>query len=257
MPWATTRAFVKVKSSAITPRQPSVPNRIEVIAGEYTRCELFANSRIGLLEEIFPSSVFQPFHDFSDLLRAAARADEQRIGRLDDDEVAHTNRRHEFRRAPQKIAFRVERVTLPGKDILDAFLCQQLVDGSPGANIAPAHFRRNHKHARRSLRARGRLKNGIVHGNILELRIDGAQLALVISGSDEFSESFQRRVCLWQKTFQVLQEGRNPPVKHPGVPVIVSRSKVFLCELQFGFLCESPNGKNGKDRKSTRLNSSH
>src|SRR2546429_9367948 len=126
MAFATTRAFAKVKSSAMTPRQPSVPNRIEVIVGEYTRCELLANNRIGLLEEIFLSLVFQPFHDFSDVLCTVARADKQRVGRLDDDQVAHTNRRHEFRWAPQKIAFRVKHVTLPGKDILAAFLGQQL-----------------------------------------------------------------------------------------------------------------------------------
>src|SRR6266849_10206381 len=148
---ATVRAFAKVKSSAMTPRQPSVPNRIEVIAGEYTRCELFAKSRIGLLEEVFPALLLEPLHEFGDVLGAVARADEQRVGSLDDDQVAHANRGHEFRRAPQIIAFRIERVTLPGENILAVFLCQQLIDGSPGADVAPASFAGDIIHARRAL----------------------------------------------------------------------------------------------------------
>src|SRR6267154_787683 len=99
MPWATIRAFANVKSSAMTARQPSVPNLIEGILSEYTRCELFANSRIGLLEEAFLSLFFQPFHDFAHILRAVAGADQQRIGRLDNDEILNPYRRHEFRRA--------------------------------------------------------------------------------------------------------------------------------------------------------------
>src|SRR5260221_1696500 len=104
MDCATTRAFAKVKSSAMMPRQPSVPNLMESIYvdAKYTRREHFANSRIGLLKEIFPALLFEPFHDFADVLGAVARADEQRIGSFHDNEVTHANGGHEFRRAPQE-----------------------------------------------------------------------------------------------------------------------------------------------------------
>src|ERR1700682_4753915 len=44
MAWATTRAFANVKSSAMTPRQPSVPNLIAAIRsrGKYTRSDMSA-----------------------------------------------------------------------------------------------------------------------------------------------------------------------------------------------------------------------
>src|SRR6266851_9218689 len=98
MACATTRAFAKVKSSAMMPRQPSVPNLIPVIRcwGKYTRSNRSANGRIGLLEEVFPALLFEPFHDLADVLGAVSRADEQSIGRFDDNEIAHANRRHEL-----------------------------------------------------------------------------------------------------------------------------------------------------------------
>ena len=57
---------------------------------------------------------------------------------------------------------------------------------------------------------------------------------------------------LWKKASQILEEGGNPPKEHPGVPVIVASGKVFLRQLQFGFLRESPNGKNGEAFGSDR-----
>src|SRR5271163_667500 len=47
MACATTRALANVKSSAITPRQPSVPNLMDAMTLNYTRCERLTNSRIG------------------------------------------------------------------------------------------------------------------------------------------------------------------------------------------------------------------
>src|SRR5260370_1179428 len=102
----------------------------------------------------------------------------------------------------------------------------------------------------RSFNASCGLKYGVVHGNIFELWVDGAKLALVIAGSDESSELFKRGMRLWQKTFQILEKRGNPPEKHSGVPMILSGSDIFLRELQFGFLRESPHGK---DREAFRL----
>src|SRR5467141_3411904 len=101
------------------PRQPSVPNLIEdMCAGKSIREAIYSqNTRIGPLEKVFPALQFEPFHDFADVLGAVAPADEQRIRRLNHDKVADADRGHEFRRTPQKIAFRLERATLPGKDV--------------------------------------------------------------------------------------------------------------------------------------------
>src|SRR6266849_2582869 len=121
---ATVRAFAKVKSSAMTPRQPSVPNRIEVIAGEYTRCELFAKSRIGLLEEVFPALLLEPLHEFGHVLGTVAGANEQRIGRLDDDEITYADGGDELFGAVKEVAGGVESVAGACEDIFAEFLCE-------------------------------------------------------------------------------------------------------------------------------------
>src|SRR5258705_2554398 len=119
MDCATTRAFAKVKSSAMMPRQPSVPNLMESIYvdAKYTRREHFANSRIGLLQEVFPPPLFEPFHDFSDVLGAFALANEQRIGRIHNDQVVHTDQGGNFSRARDEIAARVERIARGGEHV--------------------------------------------------------------------------------------------------------------------------------------------
>ena len=98
MACATVRAFAKVKSSAMTPRQPSVPNLIEdMSAGKSIRdAKHSQNSRIGLLEEVFPALRFEPFHDFSHILGTVAWTNQQRIGSLNHDKITDADRGHEF-----------------------------------------------------------------------------------------------------------------------------------------------------------------
>ena len=50
------------------------------------------NSRIGLLEEVFPALRFEPFRDFADVLGAFAGANEQRVGRLNHNKITDANR---------------------------------------------------------------------------------------------------------------------------------------------------------------------
>src|SRR5882762_2783569 len=75
--------FANVKSSASTPRQPSVPNLIAVISrrGKYTRSELFANSRIGLLSEVGPPQKAAPTRAFLAFVLPAISRFFQRPGR--------------------------------------------------------------------------------------------------------------------------------------------------------------------------------
>src|ERR1700691_3440066 len=108
MAYATRRTFASVKSSAITPRQPSVPNRISLtrekvyaMAGATRRRRATRASddqensqpgsarRVGL-KQFAAFALFEPFHDLADVLRTLSRADQQRVPCFDDDEVANS-----------------------------------------------------------------------------------------------------------------------------------------------------------------------
>ena len=60
---------------------------------------------------------FKPFHDFSDVLGAVARADEQGVGRIDDDQVVHTDQGGDFSRARDEITAGVEGVARSDEDV--------------------------------------------------------------------------------------------------------------------------------------------
>src|SRR5712664_3297464 len=81
MAWATMRAFAKVKSSAMTPRQPSVPKRIEVIAVEYTRRELLPTAGLAWLPEDRPPQKAGPRRGFLVFVLPAISRFGQRPGR--------------------------------------------------------------------------------------------------------------------------------------------------------------------------------
>src|SRR5438046_10266131 len=104
MACATVRAFAKVKSSAMTPRQPSVPNLIEDMgAGKSIRdAKHSQNSRIGLLEEVFPALRFEPFHDFSHILGTVAWTNQQRIGSAHHYKTTHAERGQAYCRRAQQ-----------------------------------------------------------------------------------------------------------------------------------------------------------
>src|SRR5215469_10366120 len=71
-----------------------------------------------LLEEFFHLPVFEGFHDSSHILRTFARANKQRIRGFDDHQAAYANRGHIFSGTPEKIAFRVQRLSRPCENIL-------------------------------------------------------------------------------------------------------------------------------------------
>src|ERR1700730_11576631 len=143
---ATIRAFANVKSSAITPRQPSVPNLIEVMftAKSIRERDCSPNSRIGLLEEVLPTLLCEPFHDFADVLRAVARADQQRIRSIHDDQVVHANQRRDFSRARDEIAARVQGVTRRDEHISvpGIFSPAAAQPGPPGSRCRSSRFPR-------------------------------------------------------------------------------------------------------------------
>src|SRR5438132_12952440 len=108
MACATMRAFAKVKSSAITPRQPSVPNLTEdMCAGKSIREAIDSkNSRIGLLEQLLPALRFEPVHALSYILGAAPGAGQQRIRGFNHHQITAADGRQELRRAPEILHFR-------------------------------------------------------------------------------------------------------------------------------------------------------
>src|SRR5215469_16745725 len=121
----------------MTPRQPSVPNLMFVIDSS---CGLRAMSlaltgslvvfwknaedpifvarpiahtsrlvaRSGFLRQLRQLLVVQVLHNFSDILRALARRDEQRILGLDHHHVVYSDRRHEFSRSMNIVPARVQ-----------------------------------------------------------------------------------------------------------------------------------------------------
>ena len=85
-------------------------------------------------------AVFESFDDFGDVLGAVAGADEESVGGFDDDEAGDADGDDIFIGAPEEIAFGIERVTRPGKNIFGGMLGEEFVNRGPGADIAPAHF---------------------------------------------------------------------------------------------------------------------
>src|SRR5690348_10495558 len=77
---ATRRTLPNVKSSAITPRQPSVPNLIWVGCG------------IRRLKVARLPGAPEGVHDLAHILRPTARDDQERILAVDDDHVLHVDR---------------------------------------------------------------------------------------------------------------------------------------------------------------------
>src|SRR5215472_14526632 len=76
---ATRRTLSKVKSSAITPRHPSVPNLISVIPVLY---------RLG---QLCPLLLVEMFHNFSDILGAIECSNQQCVIGLNHDQVVDAN----------------------------------------------------------------------------------------------------------------------------------------------------------------------
>src|SRR6266849_2939557 len=156
MAYATLRTLSNVKSSAITPRHPSVPNFNPVISAATLNPPRLSDQR--------PLSVLvQPFHDLADVLRAVPRANQQRVKRFDNDDVFHSDRCGEFPGAPEEISFGIESLERSGGDVLALLSRQQFVHRRPRSDVAPSHVRGNDKHAARAGFTRGRLHDCIIY----------------------------------------------------------------------------------------------
>src|ERR1700732_4721603 len=269
MACATMRAFAKVKSSAITPRQPSVPKRMEVIEVKYTRRDPAGNrpdetkkqipryaredqepahcwgaTRRSRLQQIFALLFFEFFNNFADILGAFPGADQQGVRSVDDYEVTNADGRDVFRRAPQKVSLGVDDLTGTSENIFPRFFSQELVHSSPGTDIAPTYFGGNHENSWVALFARGRFEHRIVNGDIFQPGIYITQLLFIAMLADAGGQRFESGVRFRQMLFQIFEECRNAPEKHAGVPMIVTRAGIFFGERQRRFLREAPHREN-------------
>src|SRR2546430_14638893 len=96
---ATRRTFSKVKSSAIMPRQPSVPNLISVgmrIQQDNNNCGIAEVQNCGVdgacrrSNQVFALFLVQVLHHLADVLRALQCGDEQRVVGFHYHQVLHS-----------------------------------------------------------------------------------------------------------------------------------------------------------------------
>src|SRR5229473_3261327 len=239
MAYATLLTFSNVKSSAITPRHPSVPNFNSVISAATLNPRRLSDQR--------PLSVFvQPFHNLADVLRAVPRANQQGVARFDDDDILHADRRYKLIRTPEEISIGIERSERPGGDVLALVSRQQFVHRRPRSDVAPSHLRGDDKHAARAGLTRGRLHHGIVYRNVFELRILANQRARVARRSDGVAQAAQRPVGLRQVALQGLEERSHAEEEHSRVPLKPPRLHILFRARQRGLFREPPHGIHGK-----------
>src|SRR5215471_5176162 len=84
---AAMRTFAKVKSSAMTPRHPSVPNLIEVTFPMLRLAFAPGNSS----DQFFVSGCSKLLHDLAYILGMVTRGNENRIACLNHNQVLHSN----------------------------------------------------------------------------------------------------------------------------------------------------------------------
>src|SRR5208337_2025103 len=139
------------------------------------RSQRFGGEICGL-EELLSLLVFQGPDDFADVLSLLPRTNEQRIRRINHHKVTHADGRDEFIRTPQEIALGIDGMTFTCKNILAGMLCDEFIDRSPRADVAPADVRGDHKDPAGAIFARGVFQDGVVHGDILEFPVNSLQL---------------------------------------------------------------------------------
>ena len=132
--YETSRTFSNVKSSAMMPRQPSVPKMIRLMASSMSDTSVGVRAACGKF-----------LHHSPDVLRALPRADQQGVRRIDDDQIANPDDSDELIWAPEEIARRVQRKDASRRDVFAGRRREQFVDGCPRADVAPADRRRKNE----------------------------------------------------------------------------------------------------------------
>src|ERR1700730_7351347 len=132
---ATLRTFSNVKSSAITPRQPSVPKRI-VFTGN-SICERATRAKRRELEQFLQAMLLEPFHHAPHILCAFPGTDQKRIGSFHHNQIRDSYSGDELRGAPDEISACIESEHAAGGNVRSGAFGHEFVNSSPGTDIAP------------------------------------------------------------------------------------------------------------------------
>src|SRR6266566_1010052 len=127
--WATRRTLPNVKSSAMIPRQPSVPNLICWAIG---------------LKVTGHSSPLESVDDLAHVLRAIAPADQQRVFGVDDDHVLEADRRDEAAVAEYQAAGGIDEQGLSVHGVATRVGVHPVAELGPVADVGPIK-RRGHE----------------------------------------------------------------------------------------------------------------
>src|SRR5262249_41034832 len=120
-----------------------------------------------------------------------------------------------------------------------------------GADVAPADVGWDDADLRFTGLFGGTFEDCVIHGNVFEFGIDSAEFLLVQASADRGGEFFELGVSFWKMTLEIVEESRDTPEEHSGVPLIVATGNVFLRESQCRFFREAPDRVS---RKVTRGN---
>src|SRR5215471_9179750 len=126
---ATRRTLPKVKSSAITPRQPSVPNLIWV--------------GIEVLKVTGLAGALERLDDLANVLRARPRNDQQRVFRVDDDHVLQPDSGDQAPVSEHKASARVDQHSLALDRVAVGVRMYAVAKLGPAADVGPIERRRH------------------------------------------------------------------------------------------------------------------
>src|ERR1019366_1411088 len=237
----TRRTLSKVKSSAMMPRHPSVPNLI--CAAINLPWSKFAIYKAGLdqpLELLF----VEVLDHFAHVLRMFARGDQQRIVGFDDDQVLHPHDCDELPLGVNEVPLRIQRKVLIGDyDIGAIFLAcvAMFVKRGPGAQVVPSEVCRNAVDVRLAFALRGaRFEHGIVDTDVLALGIKFCEGLVEAASSVAPRNLLQQRRCVRQMFPQRVGEGARTPNEHPAVPKEISSLDELLRDLGQRLLGKAP-----------------
>src|SRR5882672_11351240 len=136
---ATRRTLSNVKSSAMRPRQPSVPNLIGV-----TRPGSLAMEFVKRSDQFVQLLLVEVLHYLADVLRLITRGDEQSVVGFHHDQVVHSNHGDKLSRSVDVITGSVQREDALARNQVavprSAFGVVVLMECGPGAEIVPSEI---------------------------------------------------------------------------------------------------------------------
>src|SRR3954454_11719649 len=197
----TRRTFSNVKSSAMMPRHPSVPNLIVFLRSSLVM-SLQSSSVAGDSSHQLVQLLFvQVLHHFADILRLRPCRNQECVFSFDDYQIVHPYNGYEFSRRVDVVAHRIQR-----KDAFPGYLVvinrtplgnMVLVQCSPRTQVIPSEIGRQAEDVGR-LFPGTRLENRIIHADVLALWIELTKRACKLRRAIGLSDPVQDLRGFWQ-----------------------------------------------------------